>query len=82
VAEDVKMDRENTGVIGRVLTTEDKKTLFKTAATKDEWLVVYCAAVLAVSTTCRGIELKHLRWSDVDLFDRTMTIRLGIGLSP
>jgi integrase len=75
VAEDVKMDRENTHVIGRVLTTEDKKTLFKTAATKDEWVVVYCAAVLAVSTTCRGIELKHLRWRDVDLFSRTMMIR-------
>jgi len=75
VAEDVKLDRENTHVIGRVLNKEDKETLFKTAATKEEWLVVYCAAVLAVSTTCRGIELKHLRWSDVDLFARTMMIR-------
>jgi integrase len=33
------------------------------------------AAVLAVSTTCRGVELKHLRWSDVELFDRQITIR-------
>ena len=75
VAEDVKMDRENTGAIGRVLTAEQKKILFATAATKDEWLVVYCAAVLAVSTTCRGVELKHLRWKDVDFFDRVMMIR-------
>lgn len=74
-AEDVKLDRESTGIIGRVLSAEDKRTLFETASTKDEWMVVYCAAVLAVSTTCRGIELKHLRWGDVDLFGRSMSIR-------
>jgi integrase len=75
VAEDVKLDRENTRTIGRVLTPEQKKLLFNTAASKDEWLVAYCAAVLAVSTTCRGIELKHLRWRDVDLFERAIVIR-------
>jgi integrase len=75
VTEDVKMDRENTGAIAKVLTGGEKKILFETAAMKDEWLVVYCAAVLAVSTTCRGIELKHLRWRDVDLFERSVLIR-------
>jgi integrase len=74
-AEDVRLDRENTRPIARVLTKEDKKLLFDTAASKDEWLVAYCAAVLAVNTTCRGIELKHLRWRDVDLFDRAIVIR-------
>jgi len=64
-----------TSTIGKVLTVEEKKILFETAATKDEWLVVYCAAVLAVNTTCRGIELKHLRWRDIDLFDRSIVIR-------
>jgi integrase len=75
VAEDVKLDRENSGAIAKVLTAGEKKTLFETAATKEEWLVVYCAAVLAVSTTCRGIELKHLLWRDVDFFERSMVIR-------
>ena len=75
VAEDIKMDRESASGIGKVLTVKEKKILFETAATKDEWLVVYCAAVLAVSTTCRGIELKHLQWVDVDLFDRSIVIR-------
>lgn len=75
VAEDVKMDRESTSGIGKVLTVEEKKILFETAAAKEDWRVVYCAAVLAVSTTCRGVELKHLRWGDVDLFDRSMLIR-------
>jgi integrase len=75
VAEDVKRDKENTKPIGRVLAAEEKKLLFETAGSKDEWLVVYCAAVLAVNTTCRGVELKHLRWRDVDLFDRVAYIR-------
>lgn len=75
VAEDVQMDRENQGNIGKVLTTQEKKILFTTAGTKEEWMVVYCAAVLAVSTTCRGVELKNLRWRDVDLFARSITIR-------
>jgi hypothetical protein len=26
-----------------------------------EWMVAHCAAVLAVSTTCRGVEIKNLR---------------------
>jgi integrase len=75
VAEDVKMDREHPGAIAKVLTVEQKKRLFETAAMKDEWAVAYCAAVLAVTTTCRGIELKHLQWADVDLFERTVVIR-------
>jgi integrase len=58
-----------------VLTAEQKKLLFDTAASKDEWLAAYCAAVLAVNTTCRGIELKNLRWADADLFQREMAIR-------
>jgi integrase len=34
-----------------------------------------CAAVLALNTTMRGCELKGLRRKDVDLFERTLTIR-------
>lgn len=75
IAEDVKLDRENTLSVGKVLTEEEKRLLFETASQRDEWLVVYCAAVLAVSTTCRGIELKHLRWRDVNLFERLCVIR-------
>ena len=40
----------------------------ETAASRPEWMVAHCAAVLAVSTTCRGVEIKNLRWQDVDLF--------------
>lgn len=75
VSEDVKLERENTRPIARVLTEDQKKLLFETAACRDEWLVAYCAAVLAVNTACRGIELKHLQWRDVDLFERSILIR-------
>jgi len=74
-ADDVSRDKENKGSIAKVLTDEQKKILFETAASKDEWAAAFCAAILAVNTTCRGIELKHLRWRDVDLFERTITIR-------
>jgi integrase len=38
-------------------------------------MVAHCAAVLAVSTTCRGVEIKNIRWQDIDLFGRVATIR-------
>jgi integrase len=71
----VKLDRENTRPIARVLTADQKMLLFDTAASKHDWLVAYCAAVLAVNTPCRGVELKHLRGRDVDLFDRSIVVR-------
>jgi integrase len=75
VAEDVRMFPEHGQTVARVLTAEQKKTLFEAAASRPDWLVVHCAAVLAVSTTCRGVELKNIRWRDVDLFGRILTIR-------
>ena len=74
VSEDVKMFPKRPRVIGRALTRDQKFHLFRTAASKDEWMVAYCAAVLAVSTTCRGVELKGLRWRDVDLFGQTIQV--------
>jgi integrase len=47
----------------------------KNTASRPEWMVAHCAAVLAVSTTCRGVEIKNLRWQDIDLFGRVATIR-------
>jgi integrase len=41
--------------------------LFETAASRDEWMAAYCAAVIAVNTTCRGVEIRSLRWRDLDL---------------
>ena len=74
VVEDVKLFPKRSRVVGKTLTREQKALLFRTAASQDEWLVAYCAAVLAVSTTCRSVELKGLRWSDVDMFAQAMRI--------
>jgi integrase len=75
IAEDVKALPERQSAVGKVLSPELKRKLFETAASKPEWTVTHCAAVLAVSTTCRGIEIRNLQWRDVDLFNRVATIR-------
>jgi integrase len=75
ISEDVKALPERHGDVGKVLPADLKLKLFETAASKPEWMVAHCAAVLAVSTTCRGVEIRNLRWQDVDLFSRVATIR-------
>jgi integrase len=75
VSEDVRMLPERHGVVARVLTREQKELLFAVAESKSAWVVAHCAAVLAVSTTCRSVELKHLRWQDVDVFGGVLTVR-------
>ncbi len=75
VAEDVTFERETAKPIGRVLTETEKRVLFETAATKDRWFTVQVAAVVAASTTCRSVELKGLRWQDIDLEEAEMHVR-------
>jgi integrase len=74
VADDVKPLKEPS-TIGRALTEEEKLRLLKTAAMRVEWETAYLAAILCLNTTARGCELKGLQWCDVDLFNRTLTIR-------
>jgi integrase len=75
IAEDVRSLPERAGAVGKALPAALKRKLFETAASNPEWMVTHCAAVLAVSTTCRGVELKNLRWRDVDLAGRVVHIR-------
>jgi len=65
---------ERTPQIGRVLTPEEKARLFTVAGSNAAWLTAYAAAMIAVNTTLRGCELRALRWSDVELFERTVTV--------
>ncbi|MCZ6533961.1 MAG: site-specific integrase [SAR324 cluster bacterium] len=58
----------------RVMTPEEKARLLETAASKPRWQVHRCAAVLALNTAMRSCELKGLRWKDIDLFAKTLTI--------
>lgn len=75
LAEDVEMFPEQMREIGRVLPQEQKSELFRVAAARPAWMVAHCAAVLAASTTCRKVELRNLRWRDVDLFKRIISIK-------
>lgn len=74
VADDIRPLKEPS-TIGKALTEDDKQRLLKTAVTRPEWETAYLAAILCLNTTARGCELKGLQWSDVDLFDRTVTVR-------
>jgi integrase len=75
MADEVRNMPESRDVIGRVLTLEEKQKLISVASSKSSWMVAYCAAVIAVSSTCRKVELMNLQWLDVDLFARTFQIR-------
>lgn len=61
--------------IGRALTLDEKTRLLKMAAAKPEWDTARLAAILALNTTMRGCELRGLRWRDVDLMEKTITLR-------
>jgi integrase len=60
--------------IGRALSYEEKLHLLKVAAARPEWQNAAWAASLALNTTMRGCEIKQLRWRDIDMIDRTLTI--------
>jgi len=74
VADDIRPLREPS-TIGRALTNEETQRLLKAAVMRPEWETAYLAAVLCLNTTARGCELRGLKWSDVDLFKKTLTIR-------
>ncbi len=61
--------------IGRALTPDEKLRLLRIAQIRPEWQTAYLASVLALNTTMRGCELKGLRWGDVDLLARTLSVR-------
>jgi integrase len=61
--------------VGRALSAEEKAGLLEVAGINPNWQIVRCAAILALNTTMRGCELKNLRWKDVDLVARTLTVQ-------
>jgi integrase len=74
IADDIRPLKEPS-TIGRAITEDEKQRLLKTAVMRPEWETAYLAAILCLNTTARGCELKGLQWRDVDLFNRTLTIR-------
>jgi len=73
IADDVKELPEESNV-GRALEVDEQKRLLDLASTKSAWMGVYCAAVLALNTTMRSIEIKQLQWGRVDMFGKTLRV--------
>ena len=61
--------------VGRALDDEQKMRLLRMAESRPEWEAVFCAAVIALNTTMRGVELKNLRWADVDRNNQLVRLR-------
>ena len=57
-----------------VISEADLQRLEMVAASKDAWLVAYCAMIIIANPGVRGCELKRLRLKDVDLKGRGITI--------
>jgi integrase len=74
IAEDIRPLREPRS-IGRAMSLEDKLRLLSTAGANPDWENARIAMTLALCTTMRGVEIKNLRWRDVDFFRRNLTIR-------
>ena len=60
--------------IGRALAPEEKLRLIHVAKGKPEWGHARLAMMLALNTTMRSCELRGLKWGDVSLIDRALTI--------
>jgi integrase len=74
LADDIKPLREPRS-IGRAMSLEDKLRLLSTAASNPDWENARLAMTLALCTTMRGVEIKNLRWRDVDFLRQSLTIR-------
>jgi integrase len=74
MADDVKPLKEQPSEVGRAMSPEQKQRLLEVASTNPLWEAAYCAAMLALNTTMRACEIRHLKWCDVDLLERIVTI--------
>jgi len=75
IADDFRPLPESKRGPGKALTPDEERRLFDIAASKPGWSVAYWAALLASNTTARGGELKGLRLGDLNLIEKTITIR-------
>jgi integrase len=59
----------------RVLTVSEKRAFLNLAGSKPEWEIAYHASVVALNTTMRACEIRGLRVGDVNLFEKTLTVK-------
>lgn len=75
LADGYKPLQENRCGPERALNRDEEEKLFQVASSNPRWETAYYAAVLATHTSCRSKELRELRLVDVNLMDRTITVR-------
>jgi integrase len=75
LADDYKPLKENGKGPGRALTPEQEAKLFECAQKSLYLSAAFYAGIVAANTTMRGCELKGLQLRDVDLTNRTLTVR-------
>ena len=73
VAGDLKPLKERR-TVGRAMALDEKLRLVRIAASNPDWQSARLAMTLALNTTMRGCELKSLRWRDIDLMGKLLTI--------
>jgi len=56
------------------MSMDEKLRLLRLAENNPDWQNARLAAILALNTTMRGCEIKQLRWRDINLMGRTLTI--------
>jgi integrase len=61
--------------IGRALSLAEKLRLLKVAEARPEWQIARLASVLALNITMRAGEFRNLRWRDLDLMGKALTVR-------
>lgn len=63
--------------IGRAFSPEEKARLIAAASRTPERRTARQALVLALNTSLCPVEMKNLRWKDVDLEERAVTLRIS-----
>jgi integrase len=74
IEERVELLPERESSIGRALTYEEQYRLWEVASSNIDWEPVYLAAVVAANTSLRPVEVKHVRWGNVDLIEGVIRV--------
>jgi len=61
--------------IGRALEDHEKQLLLARAYSRPDWEAAFCAAVITLNTTMRGVELKNIQLRDLDLTEQVVRLR-------
>jgi integrase len=77
IAEHYRRLKEPKSEVGRALTSEQLQHLQKIAASRDDWMVAYSAAIITSNCGMRGGEVKALRMGAIDLEERRLSITRG-----